>query len=276
MAGFSLKKIAEDLFKLEINTIVKPNMSAVKMPLSKRRALYELATEYDLLLKKFKIKKDNDSTYRDPIHWKYAGLRSFGELRDRAKAGIEILEQDVKTAKEEESKELYKNIKMLDRIRYQSTQIVDMFKKIEQKVQADKSKKGKSGHHPASKSKVPDENTLSDENSKIIPSHKESRLWNNDISLEDMNKEPDLVLTPEQTMMIRKAWEIGTEEIVLQTVIGVDGDVTTRIVDSFASAPNDMILELHNNSIETSINFWSNLVKTVTTIAGKAFQKILG
>ena len=71
-----MKKMAQDLLTLEINTIIKEEMSAVKMP-SARQALYELSRLYH--------KKLQEMGLREPIYWQYAGMRSFGELRDRAK-----------------------------------------------------------------------------------------------------------------------------------------------------------------------------------------------
>ena len=107
-------------------------------------------------------------------------------------------------------------------------------------------------------------------------SHTDSELWNNDIARRRMNQIGDLDLTPQQITLIRKAWEIGTERIVLQTVIQIDGDVTTRLSERFAKTPNDTLLQIHNDSIETSTRFWSNLVKTLGDIAGRAFNAILG
>lgn len=62
-----------------------------------------------------------------------------------------------------------------------------------------------------------------------------------------MNEIEDLDLTAEQVALIHKAWDVGTERIVLQTVIQIDGDVTTRISKRFAKNPDNTILQIHND-----------------------------
>jgi len=71
---------------------------------------------------------------------------------------------------------------------------------------------------------------------------------------------PDL----RQRMAIRKAHDLGTESIVLQTIIGMDGDITTRISKSFARQPVPFINELHHEAITISVNYWKTLVTILT------------
>ena len=103
-----------------------------------------------------------------------------------------------------------------------------------------------------------------------------SEVWNNDISMEEINQIPDLDLTTEDTLTIRKAFDLGTEEIAMQTIISIDGDVTTRIAREFATSPNQTVLNLHNEAINISIKFWDNLINTIMSIAGQTFKAILG
>ncbi|MBM3237495.1 hypothetical protein FJZ31_14490 [Candidatus Poribacteria bacterium] len=260
MAKSFFKAIAQDLLKLEINTIIKSDMSAVKMPASKRQALYEVARDYDKKLKELKV--------REPIYWEYAGIRSFGELRDRAKEGIKKLEEKYQDASQEEQQDIRENLKMLERIEYQSSSIVGMFKEIEQNI-ASKKRRLQGYSEPP---ETPKQLTEAD---RPPESHKASQMWNNDISRSDMNMIENLDLTPDHITLIRKAWEISTEPIILQTVIQVDGDVTTRISERFARNLNEAILNIHKDSIDTSTRFWANLVKILGEMAGKAFRAIL-
>ena len=46
MAEFSFKTLAEDLLTLEINTIVKANMTATKIPANRREALLDISRDY--------------------------------------------------------------------------------------------------------------------------------------------------------------------------------------------------------------------------------------
>jgi len=50
-------------------------------------------------------------------------------------------------------------------------------------------------------------------------------------------------------MVIKKANDIGTDKVVLQTMIGMDGDVTTRIEKAFADKPVTFINEMHQQAL---------------------------
>jgi hypothetical protein len=247
------KTLAEDLLKLEINTILKEDMSGAKMPSSRRQALYEIATDYHRKLADLKI--------REPVEWEYAGIRSFGELRDRAKTGIINLRKTLEGVPEDKREELEKEIKLVERIHAQSSNMVGLFYRLRAETE---NRKNLDGYFDAPEPTEPAE------------SHKASEKWNNDITRQRMNEIDDLYLAPEQITQIRKAWEIGTERIVMQTVIQIDGDVTTRLWQSFARNPNKTIMEIHNQSISISTEFWSNLVRTLADIAGEALNLILG
>jgi hypothetical protein len=247
------KTLAEDLLNLEINTILKEDMSGAKMPSSRRQALYEIASDYNKKLAELGIRK--------PVSWEYAGIRSFGELRDRAKTGMATLGKTLESVPRDKKEELGKEIKLVERIYSQSSNMVGLFYRLRAKTE---NRKHLGGYLDAPEQAEP------------AKSHETSEKWNNDITRQRMNEIDDLDLNPEQVTQIRKAWEIGTERIVMQTVIQIDGDITTRLWQSFASSPNKTIMEIHNQSISISTEFWSNLVKTLGDIAGKTLNLILG
>ena len=263
MAENPLRTLAEDLLNLEINTIIKAEMSAVKLPSSRRQALYELSAIYSGQLEELQA--------REPICWEFSGMRSFGELRDRAKDGMRKYQDQLRQAPPQERLGLLEHIKMLERIQDQSSQVVGMFKRLEQRVK-DKTDKKVQGFSPP-----PDlidvDKTAKGECEKP---HYASELWNNDIDRTRMNEIADLDLKPDQITMIRKAWEIGTERILLQTVIQLDGDVTTRISERFAGSPVPTLLNIHNESIGIATGFWSSLVKTFGEMFGKTIEALLG
>lgn len=266
MSESYFKKLAEDLLNIEINTIVKSDMSATKLPSSRRQALYELASDYHAKLEEYRV--------RAPVYWEYAGIRSFGELRDRAKEGAQIYEESARTASPDDQPNLREKMKMLERIQYQSSQIVGMFKRLEQQAK-NKATKGIPGYLSAPEPKKLEELKKLDQKEKAL-SDKGSQLWNNDVERSDMNEISDLELTPDQVTLIRKVWEIGTQQIQLQTIIQVDGDVATYISEAFLRSINKTLLTIHNDSIVTAVGFWQSLVKTFGEIAGKAFNLILG
>ena len=77
--------------------------------------------------------------------------------------------------------------------------------------------------------------------------------------------------TLKQRLLIRKMWELGTEEVVMQTCISLDGDVVTRIDPQLLAKPaelREVLLGVHRESTSVSIRFWSALVSTATNLLG--------
>jgi hypothetical protein len=70
-------------------------------------------------------------------------------------------------------------------------------------------------------------------------------------------------LSPENLVLIRKAWEMGTEEIAMQTVIQLDGDVVTRVQPKYAENTAASIHEIHRENVRVSVEFWKELVQLV-------------
>lgn len=68
-------------------------------------------------------------------------------------------------------------------------------------------------------------------------------------------------LLPEEIVVVRKAWELGLDEIVMQTTIQIDGDIMTRIRRGLNNEPDGpTIMKLHDKAVSTSTGFWSKLV----------------
>jgi len=68
-------------------------------------------------------------------------------------------------------------------------------------------------------------------------------------------------LFPEEIVVVRKAWELGLDEVVMQTTIQIDGDVVTRIRRGLNDQPDGpTVMKLHDKAVTTSTGFWSKLV----------------
>lgn len=78
-----------------------------------------------------------------------------------------------------------------------------------------------------------------------------------------------LPLTDKQRLVLRKAWEIGTEEVVLQTSVTLDGDVVSRIRPDYAMPEKRGFIEAHQRGVDTSIAFWKALVNVVRAMFGR-------
>jgi hypothetical protein len=72
---------------------------------------------------------------------------------------------------------------------------------------------------------------------------------------------------------VRKIWELGTERIVAQTCIQVDGDVLTRISPALLEKQTEvvrgLILEAHRRSIGTSLSYWKLLIEVAQRLGSR-------
>jgi hypothetical protein len=94
-------------------------------------------------------------------------------------------------------------------------------------------------------------------------------------SAKENNPEPMMLatrvpVTSSQITEIRKIWETGTEQVVMQSVIQMDGDIITRVHPDKVNAT--LIHQLHNEATKTAIKTWIDMAKLVTELVGKAFN----
>lgn len=81
------------------------------------------------------------------------------------------------------------------------------------------------------------------------------------------NKNDEIINTPDTIVLIRKTWELGVEEVVMKTVIQLDGDVITRIKKGYAIKEYSALHEIHNLGVSTSVKFWKTLVDIIGSIS---------
>ena len=74
------------------------------------------------------------------------------------------------------------------------------------------------------------------------------------------DRDKPIPFSSEHLVNLRKIWEMGTEQIAMQTVIQLDGDVITRIQPKYATAKYTPLHELHRQGITTSMAFWRGLI----------------
>lgn len=95
-------------------------------------------------------------------------------------------------------------------------------------------------------------------------------LAQNDLTRTQLNTAtaavPPLPLTPKERGAIRKMWELGTDNVVMQTVISIDGDVLNRIERGYASEQHQLLHRLHGEAVETSISTWRFLIQTAVGV----------
>lgn len=61
-------------------------------------------------------------------------------------------------------------------------------------------------------------------------------------------------------------YDLGTEEIILQTRIGIDGDIVTRVQRDFSEAPRQLLIDLHEKHTNLSMDYWKSLIQIAVDI----------
>jgi hypothetical protein len=68
---------------------------------------------------------------------------------------------------------------------------------------------------------------------------------------------------------IKRLFDLGTENVVMQTRFGLDGDVVTRIEEGFANKPKQLVIDIHDKHTNLSVQYWKNLIGLVQEIVSK-------
>jgi hypothetical protein len=83
-------------------------------------------------------------------------------------------------------------------------------------------------------------------------------------------------LTAEDVITIRKAWEMGTEVVVLQTVVQLDGDIVTRVNEAFVAQRYQTLRDLHREGVANALEHWQFLVTTVESVVTSGLGRLTG
>lgn len=66
--------------------------------------------------------------------------------------------------------------------------------------------------------------------------------------------------------VVQKIWDVGTEQVMVQTAISVTGDVNTRIRRSLTPAEQAALIEVHKVAVTVSVESWQHLVATAVDL----------
>jgi len=215
-----LENLVNDLFSLEVNTIVKQGMMATKMP-NLAHALIDLAIDYGVTLKRMGASIGEVEGE--------ASAQIFDELRELASAEARVL-QGLPRDKAQAKSSAQKPRALDDR---QASQLLLLCR-------------------------IRD---TSDMLKVLIPAG--VRFTRDSANAFEPSQLP---LTDRQRLTLRKAWEVGTEEVVLQTSVYLDGDVISRLRPDYALPEKQGFLEAHQRAVNTSIAFWRSLVDVVRSM----------
>lgn len=240
------KNLTNDLLRLEINTVFKEELTMEK-PRNIRFVLLSLANQYRLKLNEFE-----GYAYRiDPnfegfvFQNKLGGKASYKEIITHAEKLQAFFKLHLEHVQDKNAASTLKGfLSMLTRIRKQSFSILDVFKEL------------------AAENQTPQRGEV-----------------DNEYEVGEFDDLPELELDPAQTLVIRKAKEIGTQRVVMQTVVQVEGDITSYVTSKFLEMDEEdqrIVSEVHNSAMMTSIRMWQYLFETVKTLAGSAFSAATG
>jgi hypothetical protein len=89
---------------------------------------------------------------------------------------------------------------------------------------------------------------------------------------------PVFNIDPDLTILIRKAWDLGTKSVRMQTVLQIDGDVS-QIIGPFTAdqrEERDFLVALHANAVKQSVTQWRNFVEVLGALLKGAASFVTG
>lgn len=239
-AESTARALAQDLFSLEINTILKPQITGGQMPLV-RFALCQVARAYASKMVEFGVVTPGELDADEggiP-----GGFDTFDALRERARDAQNLAGQP---ETDEERARFY----MLSRIRGNCDRIKQIFelrkKEVADRIAGQAEPDPKDWDNPYTKRQ-------------LVAGLRDGTI-------------PDMRLDREDYSRLRKIWEIGTEEIAMQTVVKLDGDVVSRIQPRFADKDFEMLHKIHAGSVDVSLRYWNGLVEILVSFIGAVFK----
>jgi hypothetical protein len=260
----TLGKIAQDFFKIEINTIIKDGMSAEPVP-ALPLALFDIAESYNTWLAGRLQKAMPGFDLPAP---QSAGPATFSNLS----MAVPLLIGSGTLAEAE--------LAIAYRIKHNSEKIVAILSNIFQVDQAEA---------PVTEADVPKPLRLLSFIKKSITrmtpqvdGAEKVAIWVNlferdkESLCEFVHKNSDLVdhqlqklgFSPADVSLVAKIWDIGTEIIVMQSVVYISGDIVTRVSGTFASDQYATLHQTHFRSVGAAVDAWNRLTELLVKVGG--------
>jgi len=95
-------------------------------------------------------------------------------------------------------------------------------------------------------------------------------------SLEGAGKSEQAVLDSDAAVRLRKIWELGTDSIIAQTLVHIDGDTVTRVHPGLDQETLTYYLNIHNQGIDTAVKQWRTLFDAFAALVGGVADRIFG
>lgn len=129
------------------------------------------------------------------------------------------------------------------------------------------------GYYICSRSKSQNEDQKTKDYIEVKPLKKEVDVSEDvcDLDLRDLSTFR-LIMNVRDRVKIKRLFDLGTENVVMQTRFGIDGDVVTRIEENFASKPKQLVIDIHDKHTDLTVNYWKSLIGIVQDLVGKIFN----
>ena len=249
----SLKQTARDLTTLEINTIVKHSMTARKMPPPGHAILDIAATYADKLQLSLEIPLATPFTDRDPQdgevthveQWKQERVErgalkcDDNTFRSLRRAAYRILE---------DCRELEERDRVIvERIRRNADQLRALLRNLEKRLRSRRNS---------------NDNFLGCSRRQLL--ERETNL----------GRHPQPHLHPDEMTLVHKIWDIGVEEVVMQSTVSLSGEVINRIQSGLEPQEAAVLLEFHREGIVSGTRMWKLIAETLVSMTG-GFAKFI-
>jgi hypothetical protein len=264
LAANAARRIFDDLLNIEVNVISAPGMTGRKMP-EAHQALLDVITHYDTFLCRVGREIDN--------HWKD---------RDRPKVPVRVIVEDPKPHQPKLHQNTAADGTLAVALR---TDPVPAVVNVETFDELRERAREAEAVHRYMRESVPQ---LDDGDAVILRrilrncDQIKNILKGDEIAREmkggirrDAPPDFSLPLTSAEMITIRKVWEVGVEQILMQTVAQLDGDIVTRVDLACAAASKGPVQQLHRSTLEMALTHWHFLFQTLAQLTSKAFQSFL-
>ena len=84
------------------------------------------------------------------------------------------------------------------------------------------------------------------------------------------------VLDSDAAIRLRKIWELGTDTIIAQTIVHVDGDTVTKFQRGIKQEKLTYFLDIHNQGVDTAVKQWKTLFDAFRALIGGVADRIFG
>lgn len=117
-------------------------------------------------------------------------------------------------------------------------------------------------------------------NNEVLQGPADSAVW---VPMELRPKEyrdrrnlPPLELDTASKALLDLAFDLGVDEVAMQTTLTLSGDITNHISPHLPPEERALLLEMHKRSVENGLSYWTSLIEAVTAflsnLLGLIFQ----